>query len=809
MYDSSNARTDVILGEDLFARSKTHFGKPRRLRKRGKKGDVRQRVRKLRRKNRVPLPSMILANVQSLRNKTDELQGNVLHLREYREACLMALTETWLTDMDSDTSLRISGFGTPVRLDRNCGVTRKSHRGGVCLYINQGWCNNFTVRERLCLPDIELLSVSVRPFYLPREFPQIFVTVVYIHPKADVKVAADAIFKVVHNLQTLSPDAPNFILGDFNNCNLKKSLNNFFQYVTCPTRHNKTLDLCYGPIKGAYKSVAGPALGSSDHNVIHLLPAYRSVIRREKACVKRTNVWTKDSCVALQGCFDCTDWSLFQESTSDLDELTDVVCSYISFCKDSVVPVREFKTFPNNKPWFSKDIKDLILKRKIAFNEGDVPTMRILRKEVRAAIKIAKMRHRNKIEAELSSNNLKRAWLGMKTMAGLQTKGKSNITLEEFTSDKHLADSLNSFYLRFENFDCSRQTSTLREKTITLPSICIDERGIANLFRHTKSKSPGPDNICGQVLRTCADQLSGIFHHIFSLSLELQTVPKIWKHVVIVPVAKGSSPKVLNDFRPVALTSLVMKSFEKIIKKEILMHVEHHLDPFQFAFRAGRGVEDAAVTLLHLLYKHLEAPHTHARLLFADFSSAFNTIQPFLLADRLYNHFKLDTSLVGWVTDFLTNRSQCVRVNHVFSDVLSFSTGSPQGCCLSPLLFILYTNECRSNFTNRHILKFADDTVIVSLLVGDESGHGQVVDDFVNWCDESFLSLNVSKTKDMIIGFRKSSYSSSPTIIKTADIGIVESYKYLGVVLDHKLCFESHADATTKKVQQRLFFFFF
>lgn len=95
--------------------------------------------------------------------------------------------------------------------------------------------------------------------------------------------------------------------------------------------------------------------------------------------------------------------------------------------------------------------------------------------------------------------------------------------------------------------------------------------------------------------------------------------------------------------------------------------------------------------------------------------------------------------------------------------------------------------------------------MIVSLLVGDESGHVQVVDDFVDWYDESFLSLNVSLTKDMNIDFRKSSYSSSPAVVKAADIGIVESYKYLGVVLDHKLCFESHADATTKKVQQRLF----
>lgn len=59
------------------------------------------------------------------------------------------------------------------------GVTRKSYRGGVCLYINQKWCKNFIVREQVCLPDIEVLSMSMRP-YLPREFPQTSVTVVSI-----------------------------------------------------------------------------------------------------------------------------------------------------------------------------------------------------------------------------------------------------------------------------------------------------------------------------------------------------------------------------------------------------------------------------------------------------------------------------------------------------------------------------------------------------------------------------------------------------------------------------------------------------
>ncbi len=68
------------------------------------------------------------------------------------------------------------------------------------------------------------------------------------------------------------------------------------------------------------------------------------------------------------------------------------------------------------------------------------------------------------------------------------------------------------------------------------------------------------------------------------------------------------------------------------MKEEIVMQTEQALDPLQFAYRAHRGVNDATITLLNLLYKHLERSNTHARLLFIDFSSAFNTIQPHILA---------------------------------------------------------------------------------------------------------------------------------------------------------------------------------
>ncbi len=74
------------------------------------------------------------------------------------------------------------------------------------------------VREKLCTKDIELLAVSLHPFYIPREFPQIFATVVYIHPKANENTALELIYSTVQKLQAVSPDTPNLILGDFNHC---------------------------------------------------------------------------------------------------------------------------------------------------------------------------------------------------------------------------------------------------------------------------------------------------------------------------------------------------------------------------------------------------------------------------------------------------------------------------------------------------------------------------------------------------------------------------------------------------------------
>ena len=249
-----------------------------------------------------------------------------------------------------------------------------------------------------------------------------------------------------------------------------------------------------------------------------------------------------------------------------------------------------------------------------------------------------------------------------------------------------------------------------------------------------------------------------------------------------------------------------MKTLEKIVKSYIFPDIEQNLDPLQFAYRAGKGVDDAKLFILNTLYKHLETPQSHARLLFADFSSAFNVMQPHILVNKLVKDFALDSSLVLWILDFLINRPQRVFVNSHYSNWKYTNTGSPQGCCLSPLIFIIYTDSFRSNYADRYLVKFADDTALLSLLNGSEQGHGSVLTEFEMHCDQAHLELNVLKTKELIVDFRKNRPVSEVSIIHGANVEIVTSYKYLGTIVDDKLKFTENAQAIVKKGQQRLYF---
>ncbi len=105
---------------------------------------------------------------------------------------------------------------------------------------------------------------------------------------------------------------------------------------------------------------------------------------------------------------------------------------------------------------------------------------------------------------------------------------------------------------------------------------------------------------------------------------------------------------------------------------------------------------------------------------------------------------------------FLTDRQQLVRLGKFSSSTRTISTGAPQGCVLSPLLFSLYTNDCTSKDPSVKLLKFADDTTLIGLIQdGDESAYRQEVKELAVWCSLNNLELNTLKTVEMIVDFRR------------------------------------------------------
>ena len=205
-----------------------------------------------------------------------------------------------------------------------------------------------------------------------------------------------------------------------------------------------------------------------------------------------------------------------------------------------------------------------------------------------------------------------------------------------------------------------------------------------------------------------------------------------------------------------------------------------------------------------------------------DYSSAFNTIIPSKLYDKLVQ-LGFQECLCRWILDFLLNRPQSVRVsacdglsdecNHLLdicskmSDVMTLNTGAPQGCVLSPVLYSLFTHDCKSTDSSTLTVKFADDTTIEGFIQGeDESAYRARVQGLVDWCSDNNLFLNVGKTKEMIVDFRVKKSPPLPLYINGTEVEMVDTFKFLGTHISNDLSWHENTTQIVMKAQQRLYF---
>ncbi|KAI3376533.1 hypothetical protein L3Q82_016993 [Scortum barcoo] len=550
--------------------------------------------------------------------------------------------------------------------------------------------------------------------------------------------------------------------------------------VTIPTRGNNTLDRVYTNKRGAYRAVPHPHLGFSDHISIMLVPLPID-------------------------CFQRTDWQIFREAAVregevDLEDYTSAVLGYISKCTEDVTSTRTVTGYPNQKPWLNAEVRSLLKARDAAFRSGDRLALRAARRQLTAGVKRAKTAYAQRIQGHFTSNDPRSMWRGIKCITDYNTRDA------QCPRDPSLPDALNNFYARFDDPNTSpstRFTPPPGEEPLRVTAAEVRR----TLQRINPRKAAGPDNISGRVLKGCAYQLTEVLTDIFNTSLQQAAVPTCLKTATIIPIPKTPTVTGLNDYRPVALTPIVMKCFERLVMAHIKDCVDVTVDPHQYAYRKNRSTEDAISSVVHTALTHLENKDSYVRLLFVDFTSAFNTIIPQTLVQKLTT-LGLSLTLCNWVLDFLTDRPQSVRIHDVSSSSISLSTGSPQGCVLSPLLFTLLTHDCSAIHPSCLIVKFADDTAVVGRIANNDESELQAGGGTPGGLVQTKQPLH-QREEDQgdDRGLQKGQTPPlSPVHRRDCDVEVVSSFRYLGVHISDDLTWSKNTSCLIRKAHQRIYF---
>ncbi|KAI4900458.1 hypothetical protein NFI96_007344 [Prochilodus magdalenae] len=297
----------------------------------------------------------------------------------------------------------------------------------------------------------------------------------------------------------------------------------------------------------------------------------------------------------------------------------------------------------------------LMAMKKRAFKTGDKEELKRVQTELKIRIKEAKEEYRTKLETKLENNNTRDVWRGLKDITGFNLSSSGAVTDGSYER----VSELNQFFLRFDNDSPTtplssagspvvlnlntspeQQPPPFTAHTSSIPSIYTSSDSNAHfttpaqdqsssseptftadqvkkeLKKLKQGKAAGPDGIQPKVLKLCGEQLCGILQHIFNLSCSQARVPVRWKTSCVVPVPKKKHPVELNDYQPVALTSHLMKTLERLMLGHMKPLVRAAMYPLQFAYQDAIGVDGAVIYLMDKVHFHLYTAGSAVRIIF-------------------------------------------------------------------------------------------------------------------------------------------------------------------------------------------------
>ena len=327
---------------------------------------------------------------------------------------------------------------------------------------------------------------------------------------------------------------------------------------------------------------------------------------------------------------------------------------------------------------------------------------------------------------------------------------------------------------------------------------------VAQLLRElSPHKACGPDGLSARILHECAEEFAIPLDIICRLSVRSGVFPSTWKRANVIPVFKKGSKKLPENYRPVSLLTLCSKILEKVVCEGLLQACLPALPSSQHGFLPNRScVSNLACFLDHCWTSLTKGSQTDA--IYTDYSSAFTSVSHRLLLHKLERSFNITGPALGWVESYLSQRSQRVVLDGKHSDWTPVQSGVPEGSILGPLLFTCYVADLPSHIKTSS-LSYADDVKIFHRIKSPEDIHSLQAD--LNrlslWSKTWLLKLNPAKCRSITFTLRTSPHHA----VYSLDGHQLErcvKVRDLGVILDTKLTFADHVDATVSKANRML-----
>ena len=777
------------------------------------------------------LPSLRILqwNADGLKSKSDELAIQLKSL----DIDIAVIQETWLSS--SDRTPVIPNYGA-IREDRRANIKR----GGLIFYIKKSL--PYDAAGYITNLGHEISKIRVR---LARN-KWLSLTNLYIPPPHSIGQ------EIKFDPNLIPHSASSIICGDFNAHhptwdNIQpedKRGNQLFEWASANnltvlnnsevTRHNKATSNGSSPdvtLTGktwrdkTTWAVDDTEIGGSDH-----LPIVITIntSTKHQPVLGSTPRWRSNG----------VNWAGYRQAVEKAVRATTPHANLAeraqafnnAIIKAAKKHVGKTKPGKGKTAWMTPKVRSLVKKRNTLRKQIKTHRKEWLDtcKEVsKAKLEAKQEKWVDVVSSALEDTDERGIWKFIKSLNGTPDSNSPNTAMtiggKKVISAKKKADAFVKHYASVSSLKFSRKERAVnralkrlirsKKSPRSVPLFTMEELKSA-ISKMRRRGAPGPDDIAPAFLKELGPIALEELLAICNQSLSSVECPQWWRNAIIIPLLKAAKPPSdLASYRPVSLTSCIAKILERMFAERLYHLAESNgwFSSLQAGFRRGRSCADQIIRLSQAIEDGFQQnPFHRSVMVLLDYSKAFDTVwRQRLLLSMANKGVPLD--YVVWINSFLQNRQARVRLHGATSSNRTFRQGVPQGCVLSPLLFLFFIDNLADQLLTADPERarklvfslFADDVTILARHRSREEAAKEAqwaVDIVSKWSGRWKLELNASKSEVTFFSTLRKEANHIPSVnIDGVPIPFNPNPKLLGVTFDRELTFGPHVKRVSKE----------